>query len=102
MCSVVRNKINNFKSKRCTNVTNDYREATDNKENWIGRMKGRRFLKFATEIAAGMEHLEAKRITHRDLAARNILLSANLTVKVCEINFLTFLFSLKLNIFDKV
>lgn len=40
------------------------------------------FLRFALEIAKGMQHLEAKGITHRDLAARNILLDANLTLKV--------------------
>lgn len=82
MCSVVRNKINSFKSRQYTNITSNYKEAIDDKKSWIGRIKGHQFLKFATEIATGMEHLEAKRITHRDLAARNILLSANLTVKV--------------------
>ena len=85
MCSAIQNKIHSFKSRQYTNVTSNYREAIDNKESWIGRIKGYQFLKFATEIATGMEHLEAKRITHRDLAARNVLLSANLTVKVFNI-----------------
>lgn len=51
-------------------------------QHWIGQMEECQFLEFATDIAAGMEHLELKGITHRDLAARNILLSADLTVKV--------------------
>lgn len=40
------------------------------------------FEQFAMDIARGMEHLEAKRITHRDLAARNILLTADMSLKV--------------------
>ncbi|XP_046586208.1 putative molluscan insulin-related peptide(s) receptor [Neodiprion lecontei] len=42
------------------------------------------FLRFAVEIAKGMQHLEEKGITHRDLAARNILLDGNLTLKVSD------------------
>lgn len=45
----------------------------------------RLFVKFAREIASGMEHLSRKRFIHRDLAARNILLSEDLTCKVREI-----------------
>ena len=40
------------------------------------------FLKFAREIAAGMDHLSQKSFVHRDLAARNVLLDDSLTCKV--------------------
>ena len=40
------------------------------------------FLKFAKEIAAGMDYLSQKSFVHRDLAARNVLLNENLTCKV--------------------
>lgn len=43
------------------------------------------FIKFALDIARGMEHLEAKGITHRDLAARNVLLTSDLKLKVTNI-----------------
>lgn len=43
------------------------------------------FMKFALDIARGMEHLEAKGIIHRDLAARNILLTSDLILKVIDI-----------------
>ena len=41
------------------------------------------FLKFAKDIAAGMDYLSQKSFVHRDLAARNILLNKSLTCKVC-------------------
>ncbi|XP_076634682.1 receptor-type tyrosine-protein kinase FLT3 isoform X1 [Colletes latitarsis] len=59
-------------------------ETEDKEKNCIDRIDRIQFLKFATEIAMGMGHLEAKGITHRDLAARNILLDANLTIKISD------------------
>lgn len=47
-----------------------------------GAISHAEMMRFALEIAKGMEHLEAKGIVHRDLAARNILMDANLVLKV--------------------
>lgn len=87
--------MNSYKSRQYMNIINNCKEETEyRKEDWIGRIKEHQFLKFATEIAMGMEHLEAKGITHRDLAARNILLSADFTAKVFNLNFIIFSISL--------
>jgi len=58
------------------------------KENLYGAIKEQQFIKFALDIAKGMEHLEAKRIIHRDLAARNVLLTLDLTLKVMNIQII--------------
>ncbi|KYN19295.1 Fibroblast growth factor receptor [Trachymyrmex cornetzi] len=59
------------------------RNKNDN-ENLYDTIENQQFIKFALDIARGMEHLEAKGIIHRDLAARNILLSSNLTLKISD------------------
>jgi serine/threonine protein kinase len=43
------------------------------------------FLKFARDIAAGMDYLSQKSFVHRDLAARNVLLDDSLTCKVRDL-----------------
>ncbi|CAL1681076.1 unnamed protein product [Lasius platythorax] len=53
-------------------------------EDLYGEINKQLFIKFALDIARGMEHLEDKGITHRDLAARNILLTSDLTLKVSD------------------
>lgn len=50
--------------------------------NLYSAIEKQQFLQFALDVAKGMEHLEAAKITHRDLAARNILLTSDLTLKV--------------------
>lgn len=47
-------------------------------------LSGRQMMKFALEIALGMEHLAVHRIVHGDLAARNILLHGD--GRMCKIS----------------
>ncbi|XP_071570605.1 vascular endothelial growth factor receptor 3 [Temnothorax nylanderi] len=53
-------------------------------ENLYDIIEKQQFIKFALDIARGMEHLEVKEIIHRDLAARNILLTSDLTLKISD------------------
>lgn len=47
-------------------------------------LTNRRLLKFAADIALGMEYLRSKNIVHRDLAARNILVDSDECVKISD------------------
>jgi len=44
-------------------------------------------LRFARDIAAGMEYLHSHSIIHRDLNTRNVLLNAQDEIKICDFGF---------------
>ncbi|XP_049876791.1 tyrosine-protein kinase hopscotch [Pectinophora gossypiella] len=48
------------------------------------RLKTNNLLKFAKDIASGMDHISAKNMVHRDLAARNILVVNKHHVKISD------------------
>ncbi|XP_022083827.1 fibroblast growth factor receptor-like isoform X2 [Acanthaster planci] len=47
-------------------------------------LSAEQLVKFALDIAKGMEHLAKARVIHRDLAARNILVGEDLVAKVSD------------------
>lgn len=47
-------------------------------------LKSLPLLKYAADIAKGMEYLESKKIVHRDLALRNILVKDQYAIRICD------------------
>lgn len=61
-----------------------------NENNYLSTTNDHRFvltndmIKWAKEIACGMEHLSSKQVVHADLATRNILLTTDKTAKITD------------------
>ncbi|XP_018315418.1 vascular endothelial growth factor receptor 3 isoform X1 [Mycetomoellerius zeteki] len=70
--------------KAVSKYTNIVERNKNVNENLYDTIDNQQFIKFALDIARGMEHLEAKEIIHRDLAARNILLTSDRTLKISD------------------
>ena len=48
-------------------------------------------MKFAADIAEGMEYLGSKQIVHRDLASRNVLVASPTLVKISDFGLAQFI-----------
>ncbi|KAL5015767.1 hypothetical protein ScPMuIL_005356 [Solemya velum] len=59
------------------------RDETDGGMNF-NKIQLLQLLRFSVDVAAGMAHLEKKKVIHRDLAARNVLLDVRMVAKVAD------------------
>ncbi|XP_071799993.1 tyrosine-protein kinase receptor Tie-1-like [Asterias amurensis] len=60
------------------------RKARSMEDEGQASLSPQKLLRFALDVAKGMQHLAAHGVIHRDLAARNILLDDNLVAKVSD------------------
>uniref|UniRef100_A0A1B0CSM3 non-specific protein-tyrosine kinase n=2 Tax=Lutzomyia longipalpis TaxID=7200 RepID=A0A1B0CSM3_LUTLO len=56
----------------------------------IAKVKTAELLRFAKDIASGMEYLQLQKIVHRDLAARNVLVDRNERLKISDFGLARF------------
>ncbi|XP_063698836.1 tyrosine-protein kinase hopscotch isoform X2 [Culicoides brevitarsis] len=54
------------------------------------KIKSIKLMKFAKDIASGMQYLQTKQIVHRDLAARNVLVESDNCVKISDFGLARF------------